>query len=676
MIIFDGLRRMRRPVVTYIDGGDYGVKVANMDAAELYRTQPNLRAVVSFLADNAAQVPIKVYERASDTDRPRVLDSPAALLLADPNPDMTAYEFKRWMYSDLLLYERFLTLILPSKETESGWELRPVPETWIQQYKGRYPFAPDSIIIGVPGNTPVEIPAGMFVLFHGYDPTDPMRQCSRIGALKETLHEQVESNGFRRQMWHKGGRFNAYLTRPKDVAPWSNAAFERFKATWEASWAGSTGSNAGGMPILEDGMEIKTVQFNSKDAQWAESVKLSREDCAAVYHVNPAMIWPGSGQTYASAKDNARALYNDCLAPTLMQATDRINKMILPKVGEPDNHYAAYDITIKTEGTFEEKIQTLSSAVGAPFLSRNEARARLDLPAIEGGDELIVPLNVLEGGLASPRDTDPGKERYNSEAVMLIKQIASEVIEEKAKGLALKADDEKPEEPAPEGRKASAEPDEEDAKILVEVYKSFFKRQSKSILPKIGAGAEWWDEKRWNSELADDLFAKAFDISVETARKAIKELWDDGEYDPNRTEAYIRKMCERRAEMVNQTTYKELQEALEADEDDEGVKATPEGVFENAEENRSESAGDAFATALCSWSLMEACRQNGSGQKVYKTWVVTSSNPRASHAHMNGETVPYDEPFSNGAMWPGDIDNLSVEEVANCQCILEITVLD
>jgi len=27
-------------------------------------------------------------------------------------------------------------------------------------------------------------------------------------------------------------------------------------------------------------------------------------------------------------------------------------------------------------------------------------------------------------------------------------------------------------------------------------------------------------------------------------------------------------------------------------------------------------------------------------------------------------------------MWPGDIDNLSVEEVANCQCILEITVMD
>lgn len=684
MTLFEGLRSLRRPLVTYIYGGETGVSVANMDAAQLYRTQPNLRAVVSFLADNAAQVPIKVYERASDTDRPRVLDSPAALLLANPNPDMTAYEFKRWMYSDLLLYERFLTLLIPSKTTNSGWELRPIPGEWIRQYKGTSPFAPDSIIIGVPGNAPIEIPADKFVLFHGYDPTDPMRQYSRISALKDSLHEQVESNKFRRQMWHKGGRFNSYITRPKDVAAWSDAAFERFKTTWQASWAGDKGTDAGGTPILEDGMEIKTVQFNSRDAQWAESVKLSREDCAAVYHVNPAMIWPGSGQTYASAKDNARALYNDCLAPTLMQATDRINMIMLPRVGEPDNHYVGYDITIKTEGTFEDKISTLSSAVGAPFLSRNEARAKLDLPAIDGGDDLITPLNVLIGDLASPRDTDPTVERYNSlgERITLAREMLGLKCDEKcaACGHPEKEHSEEgekaPEEP-PKERKASGEPDEEDSKALTEIYKAFFRRQAKSILPKIGAKAEWWDEERWNRELTEDLFEKAINISTATALEAVAELFLEGEYDEDRTKAFVKKMCQRRAEMVNQTTHSELIDALEADEEDEGLKATPEGVFENAEENRSESAGKAFASALCAWSLMEAVNQNASpGQNVYKTWVVTSSNPRASHAHMNGETVLYEEPFSNGAMWPGDIDNLDVSEVANCQCVLEITVVD
>ena len=655
MAIFDGIRNLFRPKITYVYGGDYGVSVANMDAAQLYRTQPNLRAVVSFLADNAAQIPIKVYERVSDTDRPRVLDSPAALLLSKPNEDMTAFEFKRWMYSDLLLYERFLTLLVQSKVTSSGWELRPIPAPWIKSYKGVNPFAPEAIVIGTNHGTGlIEVPADKFILFHGYDPTDPMRQYSRISALKETLHEQIESNGFRRQMWHRGGRFNAYLTRPKDVASWSEAAFKRFKETWKASWAGSDAGEGGGMPILEDGMDIKTIVFNSRDVQWAESVKLSREDCAAVYHVNPAMIWPGSGQTYASAKDNARALYNDCLAPLLMQATDRLAMVMLPRVGEQGNHYLAYDITIKTEGTFEEKIDTLSAAVGAPFLSRNEARARLDLPAVEGGDELITPLNVLTGGLASPRDTDPTEERYNSAPQKILKKS--------------------------EAHKSRGNPTDEEAELLTDVYKNFFKRQKKTVLSALGAKSDkWWNEERWNKELAEDLFAAAFSLSSAIGKETVRKLFDNGEYDPDKTEAFVQVMCKRRAEMVNQTTYKELLAAQETDDEDneEALMNTPEGVFENAENNRADSAGLAFAGALIAWSSMEACRQNErQGQNVYKTWVTTSGNPRASHARLNGETVQYDQPFSNGAMWPGDIDNLDVEDVANCHCILEVEVKD
>jgi HK97 family phage portal protein len=566
---------------------------------------------------------------------------------------MTAYEFKRWMYSDLLLYERFLTLLIRSKDTDSGWELRPIPASWIQSYKGASPFAPEAIVIGTGNGTgPIEVPADKFILFHGYDPTDPMRQYSRISALKETLHEQVESNSFRRQMWHRGGRFNAYLTRPKDVAAWSDPAFERFKETWKASWAGSDANEGGGMPILEDGMEIKTVQFNSRDLQWAESVKLSREDCAAVYHVNPGMIWPGSGQTYASARDNARALYNDCLAPTLMQATDRLNMVLLPRIEEPASHYVAYDITIKTEGTYEEKIATLSSAVGAPFLSRNEARARLDLPAIEGGDDLITPLNVLTGGLASPRDTDPTVERFNADPQKILKKS--------------------------ETRKSRGKPTDEEAELLSDIYRDFFKRQKKSVLSKLGAkSAKWWDEGRWNKELSEDLFAAAFSMSAAVGKETVRKLFNNGEYDKDRTEAYVQSMCKRRAEMVNRATYKELVEALEADEDDDALKATPEGVFENAEKNRADSAGFAFAGALIAWSSMEACRQNERpGQNVFKTWVTTSGNPRASHAAMNGETVQYDEAFSNGAMWPGDIDNLDVEDVANCHCVLVIEIRD
>ena len=54
----------------------------------------------------------------------------------------------------------------------------------------------------------------------------------------------------------------------------------------------------------------------------------------------------------------------------------------------------------------------------------------------------------------------------------------------------------------------------------------------------------------------------------------------------------------------------------------------------------------------------------------WKTWRVTSRNPRDAHKDLDGETVPYSALFSNGARWPGD-PSLDVGQRANCQCVVE-----
>ena len=375
MGLLDSLRAYfapRRYIYRY--GGGPSVAVADMSIAQLYRTQPNLRAVVGYLSDNAAPVPWKVYRRADENDRVRLRGTPAALLLEHPNPDMTAYELKRRIFSDLYLYDRHMDIIAPDAETESGWQLRPIPATWLDGYEGTDPFTPESIYIRTPAGRRIAVPRDRFILFHGYSPDDVSGHCSPVEALADVLHEQVESNSFRRQMWRNGGRFNAYIRRPADVEDWTDEQFERFRQSWDESWAGRGASKGGSMPILEDGMEIRTVPFSAHDAEWSEAKKLGREDVAAVYHINPALVWPGSGQTYASAKENARALYNDTLAPTLMQVVDRVNAILLPRIGEPQGDYVEFDLSVKLQGSFEERAQVIQSAVGGPWMTRDQLK--------------------------------------------------------------------------------------------------------------------------------------------------------------------------------------------------------------------------------------------------------------------------------------------------------------
>ena len=132
-------------------------------------------------------------------------------------------------------------------------------------------------------------------------------------------------------------------------------------------------------------------------------------------------------------------------------------------------------------------------------------------------------------------------------------------------------------------------------------------------------------------------------------------------------------MAAGKAKAINNVTYRELREALDEDHGEDTMGATPEGVFEKAEDSRADTAGVSFATAVAGWAVLEAVRQQAPSSGAMKTWIVTSGNPRPEHAAMNGETVPYDEAFSNGAEWPGD-QVLTPEESCNCMCQVEITI--
>ncbi len=628
--------------------------VEGMTARQLYATQANLHAVVSFLADSVAQLPLKVYVRDGETERKRDRDSVIAKLLWRPNADQTAYEFINSIMIEYLLMGMVVLWLLPDADSESGYQLRIIPREWVTDQKSLTNYAPDKLIIRAGAGGSIELNRNEFILLRMYSPGNPGGYQAPIAALRQTLQEQVQADKFRTEVWSSSGRFNAYITRPKDVQPWDDAQRDRFVKAFREAW-GKGGENAGKMPLLEDGMEIKPYQFNAKEAQYAETKQLSREDVAAAYHVNPSLIWHSSTQTYASAKDNARALYADCLGPILQMMQQRFNSFLLPMVGASANTYVEFDLSEKLKGSFEERASILQSAVGGPYMTRNEARADNNLPPIDGGDELIVPLNVVAGGQASPQDT-----HMDEQIPMTIES-----------GIRLNSCD------CPEC-KAKAEPvrikarstDEED-KQMTETLAKFFKRQANAILPKIGAGSDkWWNQERWDSELADDITPLMNDIADAHGKEVAKQI--GSEYNTEQTRAWLRKCAEGRANAINLATLKKLTEALESEDEER----TPAHVLEIREQTDSARLGGKLARDIAGWAAIHEAisqaSQQGIEKHVQKRWV-TGENPREEHAAMNGETVDIDEPFSNGCDWPGD-DNGDPDTTCGCNCSTEVII--
>jgi len=73
----------------------------------------------------------------------------------------------------------------------------------------------------------------------------------------------------------------------------------------------------------------------------------------------------------------------------------------------PDRFYVEFNLREKLTGSFEERADAIQKAVGAPTMTVNEARALDNRPPIDGGDVLIVPLNVTQNGDQNPIPAAP-----------------------------------------------------------------------------------------------------------------------------------------------------------------------------------------------------------------------------------------------------------------------------
>ena len=647
----------RQPIYHFSFGPDAPDQVLNLTARNLYNTQDNLAAVVNFISSSIAQLPLKVYTRDENDERKRDRDSVAAKLLWKPNGDQTEYEFMFSIVAELKIFGCVYVWILPDPDSDSGYQIRIIPTDWVTNTEKVTPYGPDKIRVTADGYGNIEIPRAEFVRFCTFSPGNPAGYVSPISALRQTLEEQIQAGRFRKELWRSSGRLNAQIVRPKDVQPWTDETKKKWVEAFREAW-GAGGSKAGSIPLMEDGMEIKTFNASFKEQQWVESVKLSREAVAAAYRINPSLVWHSDTQTYASSKDNARALYAECLGPDLQMIQQRINSFLLPMIGASPDTYVEFDLTEKLKGDFEQRAAVIQSSVGGPWLTRNEARRDNNLPPIEGGDELIVPLNVITGGQASPQDTHSN-------------QMSRTVLCTCGKHHPKTKAEEEPEEISISGKVPQREQDK-----VADLLDGFFKRQAKSIIPKLGAEADWWNEERWNKELADDLEPVMDEIATKHGEKMARAL--GVEYVAEKTVNYIRKMAEGRAETINAETKKKIQQAVDdADEDEED----PEDVVRHEMDKRSDVdaalLGAMLSKVAAGWGTEEATRQatdQGSRKKVFKVWE-TGANARESHQLMDGETVPIDEPFSNGADWPGD-DSLDPDESCGCNCSTRVIIIE
>ena len=280
----------------------------------------------------------------------------------------------------------------------------------------------------------------------------------------------------------------------------------------------------------------------------------------------------------------------------------------------------------KLKGSFEERAAIYQSACGGPYMTRDEVRAEQNLPPLPDGQgsQIITPLNVVEGGQASPQDTQgsaydyPGVDNQGKKLEPCGCKACKQETELRIKGRSDKEDDEK----------------------VQSVLTEFFKRQARSIIPKINADPkDFWNAERWDKELAEDLQPVLQAISDKHGKETAEVL--ESEYSEALTEKYISVASEARAKKINEGTLAQINKELNRDfEEDE--EPDIEHVYK-VRSNTSDVLARSAAGAIASFAVQEAAHQAISdgapriiGKIVEKEWV-TGARSRISRPYGRRE---------------------------------------
>jgi len=233
-------------------------------------------------------------------------------------------------------------------------------------------------------------------LFHPLVGTPPWWSC--IDALVLAAHLQQTSANFQANGAQPGG----VITAEGAISPTDATAI---KDAWEA---GFTGTNAGKVAVLADGLQYTPMKtMSAKDADLVLQLDAVAVSVCRAYGVPAYKVNVGPQPNYNNIQALNQQYYGECLQLHI----EKMEALLKRGLESP------YDIELDLDALLRMDTATLieseKNAVSAGIKAPNESRQRLNLPPVEGGDKPYLQqqnysLEALARRDESPAPATPG----------------------------------------------------------------------------------------------------------------------------------------------------------------------------------------------------------------------------------------------------------------------------
>jgi HK97 family phage portal protein len=337
-----------------------------------------------------ASLPLVIYQRRADGGKDKVTDHWLYRLLAKrPNRFQNPFEWREMLQGHLALRGNAYNQIITNAKGEVV-ELMPLHPDRIRlellpsgEYRYRFTdrFGSESIL-----------PRGEVWHLRGLS-SDGLMGMSPIELARENLGMALAAQDY-------GARFFANDAKPTGgwiEFPGSFKDSEAKKVFRESYQQAQSGANRGKVLVLENGMKFHEVGVTNKDAQFLELRKFQITDVARLFRVPPHMIGDLDRATFSNIEQQSLEFVMHTMTPWAERWEASIESELLL---EGDDIEVEFDFANLMRGDAASRASYYQSGIQNGWLTRNEARIAENLNPLEGLDEPLRPLNMVEESTA------------------------------------------------------------------------------------------------------------------------------------------------------------------------------------------------------------------------------------------------------------------------------------
>lgn len=342
-----------------------------------------------------------------------------------PNPYMTSthfwstVEYNRNHYGNAYVWikgagSKTTLWILPSNEVEVWYDdaqaLAEIPDIYYIYCAGgkRYCFGSEEILH-----------------FKGSNSFDGVTGISVREQLKETVGGNRKAQKLVNKLYDTGFTGKAVLQYTGSL---NEQNLRTFTAGIQKYMNGELSSEGiENIVPLPFGSTLQPLNLKLSDNQFLEVKQYTALQIASAFGIKPYQIGDYTKSSYASAEAQQLSFYIDTLLYIVKQYEEEITYKLLSDAERADGLHFKFNIDVILRADFATKIQTLSTATNSFLMTPNEARRKLDLPSVPGGDALLgngasIPVELTgsqykqtpEETDDDPDETDPNDETENN----------------------------------------------------------------------------------------------------------------------------------------------------------------------------------------------------------------------------------------------------------------------